>query len=70
MTDEQLFVAFLKEVRAGATRFGVDVKSDGPGFFICWGTMRWLFRFDPARARSEGDDAQVAEALEKIRISL
>jgi hypothetical protein len=70
MTDEQLFLAFWKKVRAEAARLGVDVVTDDLGHYICWGPMRWLFRFDPDRAREEGDNSQVTEAMEKFRASL
>ena len=70
MTDEQLFARFRKKVVAGARQFGVCVTTVDIGHYICWGLEQWMFRFDPDRARQEGDAPQVAEALERIRVSL
>ena len=67
MSDEQLFLFFWKQVRDKAAPLGVVVTGVDIGYYICWGAERWLFRFDPDRARNDGVAPQVGEALEKIR---
>ncbi len=67
MSDEQLFLVFWKQVRDKAAALGVVVTGVDIGYYICWGAERWLNRFDPDRARSDGVGPQVTEALDKIR---
>ena len=70
MTDEQLFLRFWKKVRTRARKVGVEVTTDDLGYYVCWGEMRWLYRFDPDAARRGSDEPQVAEAMSRIRASL
>ena len=70
MSDEQLFLVFWKQVRDKAAALDVVVTGVDIGYYICWGAERWLHRFDPDRARSDGVESQVTEAIVKIRSTL
>ena len=67
MTDEQLFLDYWDKVYAKALELGVDVKRADLDYYICWGSKQWLHRFDTKRARNEGDEPQVNEAIARIR---
>ena len=68
MTDEQLFLYYWSKVQArAAAELGVEVTRADIDYYICWGSEQWLHRYDPARARREGDEPQVHEAIAKIR---
>lgn len=70
MTDDELFHGFRRRLLRETLPLGVAVTTVDIGHYICWGPEQWLFRFDPDRARVEGDDPQVAEAVERIRATL
>lgn len=69
-TDEQLFLDFFERVRQNALHLDIGVSRADIEFYVCWGAERWLHRFDPGRARLEGNQPQVSEAMAKIRATM
>lgn len=72
-TDQELFRAFLERVRnRAAQELSLDVLPQMIPNTIQWGRFDdpHLYTFDPARARQDGIESLVSDALARIRADM